>query len=188
MASKKIQKVGGAEPSEFEISVANALNDLQQSAKEIFPTLKDLWITAAKEVDVAGGRKAVVIYVPFPQLKQFHKIQKKVVGELEKKFSGKHVVLVAHRTMLGESSNRAAGSRGPRPRSRTLTSIQERVLEDLVYPTEIVGKRTRCKVDGTKTLTVILDAKDRNNVEGKLETFAAVYNKLTAKTVQFSFP
>mgnify|MGYP006128482489 CR=1 FL=1 len=65
--------------------------------------------------------------------------------------------------------------------------MHDAILEDLVYPTEIVGKRTRCKVDGSKTLKVYLDPKDQVNVESKLDTFSSVYSKLTSQTVSFSF-
>lgn len=33
-----------------------------------------------------------------------------------------------------------------------------------------------------------LDRKDQANIEGKLETFAAVYKKLTGKDTIFEFP
>ncbi|XP_020972505.1 uncharacterized protein LOC107624926 [Arachis ipaensis] len=42
------------------------------------------------QVDVSGGRKAVVIHVPFRLRKDFRKIHVRLVRELEKKFSGKH--------------------------------------------------------------------------------------------------
>merc|ERR1712204_99179 len=104
-----------------------------------------------------------------------------------KKFSKKHVVFVATRTMLDKDFKRKGVQ--VRPRSRTLTAVHESILEDVVGPTEIHGKRTRISVDGTKLLKVILDAKDKDkeNVEAKLGTFSGVYQKLTNKQAVFTF-
>merc|ERR1711865_801086 len=107
------------------------------------------------------------------------KIQGRLIRELEKKFNKKHVIFVASRTMLDKNFKRKGLAL--RPRSRTLTSVHEAMLEDIVGPTEIHGKRTRVSVDGTKLLKVYLDPKDKDkeSIEAKLSTFAGVYQKLT---------
>ena len=126
-----------------------------------------------------------MISIPYRLLKAFHKIQQRLVRELEKKFSGKDVVLVASRRVLPVPTS---GLRSGRSRSRTLTSVHEAILDDLVYPTEIVGKRQRFRLDGSKVLKVYLDPKERNSSEYKLETFGGVYKKLTGKDVVFEYP
>ncbi|KAB1276952.1 40S ribosomal protein S7 [Camelus dromedarius] len=116
--------------------------------------LRELNITAAKEFEVGGGRKAIIIFVPVPQLKSFQKIQVRLVRELEK----------------------------------NLTAVHAAVLEDLGFPSEIVGKRIRVKLDGSRLIKVHLDKASQNNVEHKVETFSGVYKKLTGKDVNFEFP
>jgi small subunit ribosomal protein S7e len=59
---------------------------MQASASDLKPDLHALYISAAKELDLDGTRKAIIIFVPFRQLKDFHKIQARIVRELEKKF------------------------------------------------------------------------------------------------------
>ncbi len=123
--------------------------------------------------------------VPYRLLKNFHKIQQRLVRELEKKFSGKDVVIIATRRILPKPKGQ---TKNPRPRSRSLTQVHKAILEDLVYPTEIVAERVRYRLDSTKLLKVFLDPKDRNSTEYKLDTFAAVYKSLTGKDVVFDFP
>lgn len=147
--------------------------------------MKDLYINAAEEINVGDGRTAIVIKVPFRLLKAFHKIQQRLVRELEKKFSGKDVLIVANRRI---SPVPAGGFSRARPRSRTLTAVHASLLDDLVYPTEIVGKRQRYRLDGSRLLKVFLDAKDKNTTEYKLDAFAGAYKKMTGKEVSFEYP
>ena len=157
------------------------------TSPDLKASLRDLYIVAAKEVDCGGGRKAIMMYVPYKLQKSFQKVHQRLVRELEKKFSGRHVLIVAQRTILGKSYTRNQKTRGPTPRSRTLTAVQDAILDDICFPTEIVGKRTRVKTDGKRILKVFLDSKDQANVEGRTDTFAAVYGKLTNRQVSFTF-
>eukprot|EP00967_Tisochrysis_lutea_P119707 scaffold195684_cov30-Tisochrysis_lutea.AAC.1 len=189
-AAKKIVKEKDAQPEPFEMDVAQALCDLEANSNDLKAELRELYIVAAKEVDVTG-RKAVVIFVPYKLLKVVHKIQSRLVREvrelwakhaprvacpvvyarphprgccvaaagwcahrvsvlsllqLEKKFSGKHVVIIGQRRIMRKPS---AGQRQPkqkRPRSRTLTAVHEAVLEDLVRSLQAtaLARRTIC--------------------------------------------
>ncbi|CAN1255993.1 40S ribosomal protein S7-1 [Linum perenne] len=190
-AKQKIHKDKDVEPSEFEESVAQAFFDLENTSQELKSELKDLYINSATQIDVSGSRKAIVIHVPYRLRKSFRKVHARLVRELEKKFSGKDelflqdVIVIATRRMVRPPKK---GSAAQRPRSRTLTSVHEAVLEDIVMPAEIVGKRTRYRVDGTKIMKVFLDPKEKITTEYKLEAFSKVYRKLTGKDVVFEFP
>lgn len=109
--------------------------------------------------------------------------------ELEKKLSDKYIVFLSQRRVLPKEKRNSNAKLGQkRPRSRTLTAVHEKILEDLVFPSEIVGKRTRIATDGSKLIRIYLDAKDQNQLEYKLDTFSSVYRALAGKDVVFEFP
>ena len=93
-ATTKLVKAGDQRPTELETQVAQTLLDLEATT-DLKAQLRELHITGAHEVDISGGKKAIIIFVPVPQLKSFQKIQSRLVRELEKKFSGKHFVIIA---------------------------------------------------------------------------------------------
>jgi len=153
--------------------------------------LRPLQFVSAREIEVGHGRKAIVIFVPVPSLPGWHKVQQRLTRELEKKFSDRHVLIIASRRILPrpKRSNRSRNlQKQKRPRSRTLTAVHDAILHDLVYPVEIVGKRLRTKENGEKLLKIVLDEKERGGVDYRLDTYSEVYKRLTGKGVNFEFP
>ncbi|MCJ1412650.1 40S ribosomal protein [Ptychographa xylographoides] len=178
-------------PSELETSIASAIYDLETNTADMKSALRPLQFVSARELEVGHGKKAIVIFVPVALLGPFHKVQQRLTRELEKKFSDRQVLFLASRRILPrpKRSNRSRTSQTQkRPRSRTLTAVHEAILTDLVYPVEIVGKRTRTKEDGSKIMKVVLDEKERGGVDHRLDTYSEVYRRLTGRGVGFEFP
>ncbi|KAI9679742.1 MAG: 40S ribosomal protein [Caeruleum heppii] len=196
MASPALNKIAPTSPSrqspsELETSIATALYDLETNIGDMKGALRPLQFVSAREIEVGQGKKAIVVFVPVPLLQGFHKVQQRLTRELEKKFSDRHVIFLASRRILPrpKRSNRSRTSqKQKRPRSRTLTAVHDAILTDLVYPVEIVGKRTRTKEDGSKLLKVVLDEKERGGVDYRLDTYSEVYKRLTGRGVGFEFP
>jgi len=182
--------VEASRTSDIENQVAQAILDIQNNADAATKeALMKLYITGAKEFDV-GGKNAIVISIPPPQVTQWQALQTKTVRELEKKFSGKHVILVGSRKIMPKEARKAGSKcyKQKRPVSRSVAAVHEAALADICYPAQIIGKRIRHKQDGQKLIKAFLDKSSQTNVEHKLITFSAVYKRLTGKNVIFEFP
>ncbi len=187
-ARSKIVKRGGESPSELDLEVAKALFDIEVSPNCDFKAeLKEVVISGADELDVKAGKKAVIVHFPYKSWRVVSKIHGKLLREVEKKMSKRQVLFTADRTMINKNFRRQGLK--VRPRSRTLTSIHEAILDDIVAPHQIGGKRTKVSPDAPKILKVVLDVKEkeRDAVQDKLDTFSAAYLKLTNKPAVFAF-
>merc|ERR1712183_939591 len=182
----KVQKIGDAKLNECEQAIGFALMELESNS-DLKAQLRELFIRSAQEIEIGKGKKAIVIFVPVPQLKAFQKILVRLVRELEKKFAGKHVLIIGQRRILPKPTRKTRNQKQMRPRSRTLTAVHDSILEDLSFPAEIVGKRIRVKLDASRVVKVTLEKAQQTNVEHKLDTFASVYKKLTGKDTVFLF-
>ena len=89
----------------------------------------------------------LLVYIPYPCLKLMRNAHEQLVPELEKHL-GSTVLLTAARRI--QSRWRKVHRSQKRPVSRTLTHVHNAVLDDLVFPSEIIGKRERYRVDGSR--------------------------------------
>lgn len=180
-------KILNSDPSELELKVAQALVELE-STTDLKADIRSLQVKSAREIATGKGKAAIIIFVPVSQLSQLHKQQQnqqRLVRELEKKFSDRHVIFLGDRRILPKPGRKRAKKDQKRPRSRTLTAVYDAILDDLVFPTDITAKRCRYQVGGAKLHKVFLDPKEFASVDHKIDSFASVYNKLTGKDVTF---
>ena len=186
--ASKIALASDHAPSQPEVEVATCLHELEHNNEcDIQRDVALLKIAGVLELDVNGDSSQKVVVIGFPYrlyVDVVRRIQTRLIGELEKKL-GKFVVLHARRRIMSSKTIRSSGLRAL-PRSRTLTAVQNALLEDIVKPAEIVGKRIRVRLDGTHLHKIYLDPKDRDIVESKLAAFAEVYKKLTTRVAVFS--
>ena len=132
---------GKQHPNMAERAVASALYNIEAKAPaDMKKELRHLRIISCHEIEVAEGQKAIIVQVPFMQRANYRKVQAMLAMQMEKKFSGKHVIFVTKRTIVPKP--RVASVY--RPRSMTRTNVHEAILNDIVYPASIVGERIRC--------------------------------------------
>ena len=182
---RKLRKAKRESPSQLEKDVAKALYDLELSHKTLRLHLPRFHINTAKEVDARGAKKGLVVFYPLRYLMLVRKVQKVLTAELEKRFAGRVVVLVAQRKVVKRPHDvyKLQSVR----RSMTRTAVDEGVLTDLLSPADVVGKRWRFRPDGSKVMKVYLDSRDKKKMESRVPVITAVYKKLVHRNIAFGY-
>eukprot|EP00997_Jenningsia_sp_PLL12_P006364 NODE_2909_length_846_cov_153.001255_g2408_i0.p1 GENE.NODE_2909_length_846_cov_153.001255_g2408_i0~~NODE_2909_length_846_cov_153.001255_g2408_i0.p1 ORF type:complete len:201 (+),score=39.40 NODE_2909_length_846_cov_153.001255_g2408_i0:58-660(+) len=182
---RKLRKAARLSATPLEDEVAQALFDLEVNNQNLKKTVRRFYVNTAKEVDVGHGKRAIVVFYPLRFLMKMRTIQKSLIGELEKKFSGKQVILIAQRKIARKPKSKRQQSEIPH--SRTMMAVHNDILTDITYPADVVGRRWLYKADGSKHNKVFLDAREKERVEGRLESYCIIYKKLTGKDITFGF-
>lgn len=68
-----------------------------------------------------------------------------------------------------------------------MTAVYDALLEDMILPGRILGKRVRVRLDGSQLLKVFVNEKKRNYFDDKRELLEHVYHKLTNRRLAISF-
>ena len=145
------------------------------------------FIEVNKVVEVPNGKEKASVLMYFAY--RSHKVLllpifKKLVAELEKKLKTT-VLLVSARNI--ESRWIKKNKTQKRPYSRTLTSVYEAVLEELLLPGSIISDRTRVRIDGSSVRKIVLDKVDQHFLEERTDAIVNAYKKLTNREIEISF-
>jgi small subunit ribosomal protein S7e len=141
------------------------------------------FIEINRVVEVPNGKDkpSILVYFSYKSRKVLLlPIQKKLISELEKKLKTT-VLLVCARNIQSRwiKKNRTQ----KRPFSRTLTSVYEEILTELLLPGIIISDRTRVRLDGSSVRKLVLDKTDEHFFEDRSQAIINAYKKLTNREI-----
>jgi len=174
-------------PTDVETLVVQKLFDLLKD-DDNFKMFKYLHIMSVKEIPIKGtSERALLLTIPNIEMKEFRNFQVSLCQILEAEFNA-HIFLLQHRRILPREKPGKRLQKQKRPRSRTLQSVHEGYLEDLVWPHRVAAKYEIHDVGIDKPIHhFMLEITSKPDTENKLEVFKQVYSHLTGKNCIFEY-
>merc|ERR1711904_167952 len=123
-------------------------------------------------------------YVPYPSLKSAQKLHHKIVTEIQKR-RAVQAFITARRVIL--SRWHKVHSSQQRPRSRTLTSVFDGILDDLLVPGNITARRIRHKLNGRLNYKIWVNEENRHYLEERADAISEIYRNLTNRKIDIDF-
>lgn len=166
--------------------VSKVLTDVLNAPGEKKSGIRGATVTDVKEYQFTGEDKktatAVVVYLPYIFVRDNKQLIPKLVNEIQKR-RNQHAFIVAKRTTI----NKKAAFTQRIPRNRTLTAVYDSILDDLIAPAQVIGKRIRYRLNGSQLIKIFLNEESRAFLENKTHLIAQLYFALTNRKIAFEF-
>ena len=154
-----------------------------EASRDIYESLK---VDNAREIKAGSKDKAILIEVTENREGALRSYFSELVKKFENSYEQGVVIIPKRRITNGNTYRRYIGKNTPR--HNTLSAVYNNVLEDLVYPAVIVGKRVRYPQGKSSLYRVHIDPFDKDHIEYKTGIISAAYKVLTNRDLAIEFP
>jgi len=148
--------------------------------------MKTIKIENVSEFKYEENKTFVLINVNESAIKSLQKVHVDLVKRLESTLGKPVIVIPSRKTVDGKKYRKFIGKKVPR--TKTLTYVRDNLLEDLVFPATIVGKRTRFPRGQKEQLKVFVDPVDKEVIASKTSAICVGYKSLTGHELSIVFP
>ena len=166
--------------------VAKIFNDFTEAVAEHRENMKNIKIENVSEINYEENKTFVLVNVNEASVKNLQAVHVDLVKRLESNLGKPVLVIPSRKTIDGKKYRKFIGKKVPR--TKTLTYVRENLLEDLLYPATVVGKRTRYPRGQSQQLKVLVDAVDREVLSSKTSAICVGYKTLTGHELSIDFP
>lgn len=182
----KTNNKNGSTVNEITKNLTTVLNRIQDSDANLKKGLEHVKVENASEIQVDNNKRCYLVQVDEANIKNLQSVHSEVVKKLEDHFSTPVVIVPARKKINGKLYRKYIGKKVPR--HQTLSNVNDALLEDLLYPATIVGKRTRFPKGKNRVFKVFVDPLDRESIEYKTNAIVACYKGLTNRDLTIEFP
>jgi small subunit ribosomal protein S7e len=172
--------------NEITKNLTTVLAKFQDSNPNLKQDLDSLKIEGANEITVGDKKKCLLVQVNETSIKNLQNVHADLVKRFEQHFNMPVLIVPFRRPINGNLYRKYIGK--ATPRTKTLTAVYDNLLEDLLYPATIVGKRVRFNKGKNKLFKVFVDPIDKESVEYKVNAISTTYRALTNRELIVDFP
>ena len=187
MQTDKLGKNPGAKVNEITKSLTTFLHKLQEQDSTIKKHLENLKIDSVQEINLGEkNKKCYLIKVNESSWKSITVVLADIIKKLEAHYNCPVVIVSNRKQINGKIFKKFKGK--TTPRQNTLTAVYDSLLDDILFPATVIGKRIRHFKTGQRLFKVHVDNIDKEHIEVKVNALQSCYKQLTNRDLKIEFP